>query len=168
MFSLFASGSFYSLLWGDLKYIGTGDHNVKIVDIYGISLPDFYAYINTKGLSMETMMHYRVNKALSFGLSYEKVYLGENYDQISPQLRYTMKVNSSLIKYLILKPQFVMGLGENGVDLGGSFLTEVEGSSLGLFLKYTYYNKENLYGERNIPFVDKPNELLGGFFVNLQ
>ncbi|KAB8037869.1 hypothetical protein GCL60_11890 [Silvanigrella paludirubra] len=167
LFSLLASGSFYSLLWGDLYYIGTGNHNVKTIDIYGVSLPDFSTYINSKGLSMETMMHYRVNEVLTFGLSYEKVYIGDNYDQISPQFRYVMKLNSGMLKYFIAKPQLIIGLGNNGVDLGGSLLSEVEGDYLGLFLKYTYYNQNNLYGERNIPFINKPNEILGGVFFNL-
>ncbi len=140
---------------------------MKTIDIYGVTLPDFSTYINSKGLSMETLMHYRLNEFLTFGLSYEKVYIGDSYDQISPQIRYVMKLNSGMLKYFIAKPQLIIGLGNNGMDLGGSILTEVEGDYLGLFLKYTYYNQNNLYGERNIPFINKPNEILGGVFLNL-
>ncbi len=166
-FSLLASGTFYSLLWGNIKYLYNGEQNIKPLEIFGFSLPDFYTYLNSKGLSTETVLHYRVNETLNFGLSFEKVYNGSPYEEISPQVRLALKLNSNYFKFLILKPQLLIGFGDN-VDWGGSLLTELEGKYFGTFAKYTYYNKNTLYGERNIPFINNPNELLAGFFLNLR
>ncbi|WP_186647188.1 hypothetical protein [Fluviispira vulneris] len=166
-FSLLASGTFYSLLWGNIKYFYNGEQNIKPIDIFGFSLPDFYTYLNSRGLSIETILHYRVNEALSFGLSYEKVYNGTPYDEFGPQFRLALKLNSNYLKFLIIKPQLLIGAGDN-VDWGGSLLTELEGTYFGTFAKYTYYNSNTLYGERNNPFINTPNELLAGFFVNLR
>ncbi|KAB8029721.1 hypothetical protein [Fluviispira multicolorata] len=167
LFSMLASGTFYSLLWGDLKYIGTGEHNISTLEIFNFSLPDFSAFINPRGLSMETMLHYRVNKNISLGLAYETVYKGDSYNQVSPQIRLSSKVNGGLFRKISAKPQLVMGFS-NGLDLGGSILCEAEAETVGVFLKYTYYNKNNLYGERNIPFIDKPHEVLGGIYFNMR
>ncbi|BBH53775.1 hypothetical protein [Fluviispira sanaruensis] len=166
-FSLFASGTFYSLLWGNIKYFYNGEQDIKPIEIFGFSLPDFYTFLNSRGLSIKTILNYRVNDALNFGLSYEKVYNGISYDEFVSQFRLALKLNSSYFKYLIIKPQLLIGAGDT-VDWGGSLLTELEGTYFGTFAKYTYYNSNTLYGERNIPFINKPNELLAGFFVNLR
>ncbi|WP_186647426.1 hypothetical protein [Fluviispira vulneris] len=167
LFSLLASGTFYSLLWGNLKYIWNGEQNIKTLDLFGFTLPDFSTFINSQGLSMEGMLRYKVNNKLSLGLAYEKVYLGGTYEQISPQIRYVFNINSKLIKNINIKPQLVFGF-DNSIDVGGSFLSEFEGEIVGLFLKYTYYNINTLYGERNIPSKDSPNELLAGVYFNMK
>ncbi|APJ02733.1 hypothetical protein [Silvanigrella aquatica] len=167
LFSLVASGSFYSMIFGDLKYLWNGDQNVKTLEFFGISLPDFYQYINSKGLSMESVIHFRATKNLNFGFSYEAIYLGDNYNQFTPDFRYNWDIGSGFFTNFIIKPQMIIGYGNSNTDLGGSILTELEGKYLGLFLKYTNYNTNTLYGERNIPLITQPNEILGGIFSNL-
>lgn len=168
LFSTFASGTFYSLLIGNIKYMANGNHNIEAIDIYGFSLPDFYSYINTKGLSTETLVHYRVNDKLSFALSYETITKGDSYNQITPSLEYKFGKVASLFDEVLLRPDLVVGFGNSSADIGGSLLADASiNNKWGVFAKYTNYNKNNLYGERNIGYIDNSNEFLFGTYLSL-
>ncbi len=168
LFSTFASGTFYSLLIGNIKYMANGNHNIEAIDIYGFSLPDFYSYINTKGLSTETIAHYRMNDKLSFALSYETITQGDNYNQITPSLEYKFGKVTSLFDEVLLRPDLVFGFGNSSVDIGGSLLADASiNNKWGVFAKYTNYNKNNLYGERNINYINNSNEFLFGTYLSL-
>ncbi|BBH53927.1 hypothetical protein [Fluviispira sanaruensis] len=165
LFSALASGTFFSLVWGNIDYLANGTQLIKPLTIAGFSLPDFYTYLNAKGLSTEAILHYDVNENIKLGLSYEQIFKGEEYKQISPEVIYKVKNQKGFLKAFSIKPQLVLGFNSSQVDLGGSVLTEVTSQyDVGMFLKYTYYNKNTLYGERNITFASSANELLAGAF----
>ncbi|WP_186647428.1 hypothetical protein [Fluviispira vulneris] len=165
LFSALASGTFFSLVWGNIDYLANGTQLIKPLKIAGFSLPDFYTYLNAKGLSTEGVLHYDVNENIKLGLSYEQIFKGDDYKQISPEVIYKVKNQNGFIKAYSIKPQLVLGFDSSNVDVGGSVLTEATSQyDVGMFLKYTYYNKKTLYGERNITFASNANELLAGAF----
>ncbi|KAB8029720.1 hypothetical protein [Fluviispira multicolorata] len=168
LFSTFASGTFYSLLWGNIDYLRNSQHRIKPLSLGGFTLPDFYTYLNTKGISTEAVLHYQATENIKLGLSYERIYEGDSYDQISPEILFQINNQSHYIKNYSLKPQLVIGIESGRVDLGGSVLVEATTQlDVGMFLKYTYYNKNTLYGERNSPFASHSNELLAGAYYVL-
>ena len=62
---------------------------------------------------METILHYRANKKLNFGLSYETVYKGDSYNQFSFDFRYNWNMGAGFFQNLIIKPQIIIGNGNN-------------------------------------------------------
>lgn len=162
--TLLASGTLYSLIWGGLKFIFTGDQSLTPIEFFGFSLPDFASFINSKGVSLQTTIRYRLNPSLNFGFSYENVYLGDSYTQISPYIYYNFKIGSGFFNTYSVNARIDYGMGDGNTDIGGSFYTEAENENFGTFLRYTFYNSKNLYGERNTPSVQKPHEVLGGVY----
>lgn len=155
------SGTSISLFYGNIMYVAKNQHNINPLYFGMFSLPDFYTYIGSKGISLETIMHLFLSPKILASLSYEIVTKGDFYNQVTPQLRIDTGKNT------FVKSNFVFGFGD-GIDIGGSISVEFENKYLGSLLKYTYYNSDNLYGLRNIPFQSSPHEITFGAYTLLK
>lgn len=182
-----ASGATWAFVKGWWDYIRTGDPTVEPFTWKGIRWPDFSVYYNTNGPSLEIISGYKYSENLFFDLGFEFIYKVirtdtqiENKDiykvnatwQITPSVRYVYHGCQNVGAITIEGSAMISKSG-----FGASVGLEVESNRLPLSFhaKYTLYNLNTLYGERNMPFFYKvdpkdksnfDNETLVGIAIN--
>lgn len=182
-----ASGATWAFVKGWWDYIQTGNPMVEPFTWKNIRWPDFNVYYNTNGPSLEILSGYQYSESLFFDLAFEFVYKvirtetkiadKDKYKvnatwQITPSARYVYHGCPNVGEITVEGSAMISQSG-----FGASIGLEIESNQLPISFhaKYTLYNLNTLYGERNMPFFYKEdpkdksnfdNEILVGISAN--
>ncbi|MBF0297828.1 MAG: hypothetical protein HQK51_03865 [Oligoflexia bacterium] len=142
--SLLASSTTYSLLYGNIKYLSTGNSVVKTFKLGPLRIPDTSFYINPNGISFKISSGYSYGSSGSkFPLAIEFISKGKSV--IEP----TFGIRHEFLNHAVQ----LSCTGINGLSIEGRFEFRL-GKNINITAGFNHYDIRNMLGTRMIKSFD--------------